>query len=135
MKPDSYRELAKRGPHDLARRDPMSLRPKRPGQFITILAAPGTTHRLNDIYTPRPYVYRGTGRDELTAWMDDQPETGPRLSPRRERLELFAELRLHDGSEPVPPPGCVTARQAAELLGVTVRTIERYKRELTGRRA
>ena len=40
-----------------------------------ILAEPAP--RLNGWYEPRLYTYRGTGKDELTAWMDDaaQKET------------------------------------------------------------
>jgi hypothetical protein len=130
MSADSYRELAKRGPWDLVRRAPMILRETRPGQFAAFHAASGAVPRLNEVYTPKPYVYRGTGSDVLTAWMDDEPDEQLRLTRRQERMEMLAELRLHDGFEPEPPPGCVTAEQAAELLGVNVRTIERYKRDL-----
>ena len=38
---------------------------------LIILAEPAP--RLNGWYEPRLYTYRGTGRDELTAWMDDAP--------------------------------------------------------------
>ena len=41
------------------------------GDLILILAEPAP--RLNGWYEPRLYTYRGTGRDELTAWMDDAP--------------------------------------------------------------
>jgi hypothetical protein len=112
-------------------------RPTHHGRTISALAirtAPGATSRLS-LYTPKPYVYRGTGADTLTPWMDDEPDGGPRLTRRRERMELLTELRLHTGPEVLPPPGCITAQQAADLLGVTVRTIERYKRELAGRAA
>ena len=78
----------------------------------------------------KPYTYRGTGRDELTAFMDDEPETAEGLSRRQERMQAIAGLRLWDGDAPTPPPGYVTAPQAAEMLGVSRRTIERYKRDL-----
>ena len=83
----------------------------------------------------KPYVYRGSGRDELTPWIDDLPEWtwGERLSRRAERMQALAELNLWHGPGPVPPPGYITARQAAEQLGVDVRTVERYKRELERR--
>ena len=38
---------------------------------LIILAEPAP--RLNGWYEPRLYTYRGTGHDELTAWMDDAP--------------------------------------------------------------
>lgn len=44
--------------------------------------------------------------------------------------ELAALPPLHDGPENVPPPGYITAAQAAERLGVSRRTIERYKRDM-----
>jgi hypothetical protein len=101
--------------------------------YLTVHTAPGATSRLNGLYNFRPYVYRGTGRDELTGWMDDEPGEAERLTRRQERIRLLAELRLHDGDGgPVPAAGFVTAREAAERLGVTVRTIERYKRHLRG---
>lgn len=82
----------------------------------------------------RPYVYRGTGRDELTAFMDDEPAPrAPVPTRRQERMQLLAGMRLHDGPEHVVPHGVLTARQAAEALGVSERTIERYKAELAGR--
>jgi hypothetical protein len=37
----------------------------------TIPVAPGTVPRLNGMPEHRPYVYRGTGKDELTAFMDE----------------------------------------------------------------
>lgn len=64
------------------------------------------------------------------AGIDDDPS--PRLTRRRERLERLAAMRLHDSPGPVPPPGVITNAQAAEILGVSERTIERYKRELAG---
>jgi hypothetical protein len=36
----------------------------------------GTTFR-NGMPLLKPYVYRGTGQDELTAWMDDLPDEAP----------------------------------------------------------
>lgn len=41
-----------------------------------LLLMAGTTFR-NGLPLLKPYVYRGTGRDELTAWMDDLPEEAP----------------------------------------------------------
>lgn len=81
----------------------------------------------------RPYIYRGTGRDELTAFLDAEPHEAEPLTRRQERMQMLAALPpVHSGSEPVPPPGYITVAQAAEQLGVSVRTIERYKRELAG---
>ena len=80
------------------------------------------------------YVYRGTGRDTLTAFMDDEPDDAGRLTRRQERMEALTSLPpVHDGPEPAPPPGRITAAQAAGLLGVSTRTVERYKRELARR--
>jgi hypothetical protein len=36
---------------------------------------PGTTFRNGMPW--KPYAYRGTGRDELTAWMDELPDEAP----------------------------------------------------------
>jgi hypothetical protein len=66
------------------------------------------------------------------AGVDDDPS--PRLTRRRERLERLAGMRLHDSSHPEPSPGAVTNAQAAEQLGVSERTVERYKRELAAGR-
>lgn len=41
-----------------------------------LLLMPGTTFR-NGLPPLKPYRYRGTGRDELTAWMDDLPDEAP----------------------------------------------------------
>lgn len=102
-------------------------------------AAMGTTIGATVISAPRyvpesrPYVYRGTGRDELTAFLDAEPHKAEPLTRRQERMQMLASLPpVHSGSEPVPPPGYITVAQAAEQLGVSVRTIERYKRELAG---
>jgi len=120
-----YQDADRRSPY------PMLAAPRRPVIHGAVRAAPGSVPRLNGLYTPKPYVYRGTGIDTLTGWMDDESCEAERLTRRQERLELIASLRLHDGSGgPVPPAGFVTAREAAERLGVTVRTIERYKRDL-----
>jgi hypothetical protein len=83
----------------------------------------------------KPYVYRGTGRDELTPWIDDLPEWtwGPRLTRRAERMETLAELPLWHGTGE-PPVGYITVAQAAEQLGVSTRTVERYKRDLAAER-
>lgn len=60
----------------------------------------------------------------------DQSDPGPeRLTARQERIQVIAGLRMHHGPDP-SSPGHVTAREAAERLGVTPRTIERYKRDL-----
>jgi hypothetical protein len=83
---------------------------------------------------PRPYVYRGTGRDELTAWMDDLPDDGAYLTRRQERMQMLTSLPpVHSGPEPAAPPGYITVAQAAEQLGVSERTVERYKRDLAAR--
>lgn len=65
------------------------------------------------------------------AGIDDDPS--PRLTRRRERMERLAQMRLHDSPAPVPPPGVITNAQAAEQLGVSERTVLRYRRELTRR--
>jgi ParB family transcriptional regulator, chromosome partitioning protein len=49
---------------------------------------------------------------------------------REERIEFLSGMRLHTGNGRSVPPGEVTAREAAERLGVTPRTVERYKSEL-----
>ena len=54
---------------------------------------------------------------------------------RAERVQAVGAMRMHDGREAVPFPGILTARQAAERLGVSTRTIQRYKRELRERAA
>lgn len=105
----------------------------RRSRSLTVRTAPGTTSRLNGLYAPKPYVYRGTGEDTLTAFMDGELPDASRLNRRTERMETLASMRLHDGDDPVPPPGCVTARQAAEQLGVSTRTIQRYKHDLARR--
>ena len=46
---------------------------------------------------------------------------------RLERITLLAQMRLWPGPDNVPLPGYVTSRQAAQRLGVTRRTIERYR--------
>lgn len=37
---------------------------------------PETRVKRNGLPAFVPYVYRGTGRDELTWWMDDEPAAG-----------------------------------------------------------
>ena len=63
----------------------------------------------------------------------DEPGLG-RLTAREERLAVVADLRMAgagiNGNGAVD--GTVTARQVAEQLGVSTRTIERYKRDLAG---
>lgn len=86
---------------------------------------PGTTPR-NGLPQVKPYVYRGTGADILTPSF----QGGVRVpGSRQQRLGRLASMRLWDGGYPVPA-GFLTAQQAADELGVTVRTVERYKREL-----
>jgi hypothetical protein len=46
---------------------------------------------------------------------------------RQERIELVAQMRLWPGPDTVPLPGYLTSRQAAERIGVTKRTVERYR--------
>lgn len=60
----------------------------------------------------------------------DEPAERERTTTRQERMQVVAGLRMLDG--PDPRPGFTTAREAAERLGVTPRTIERYKRDLAG---
>jgi hypothetical protein len=63
---------------------------------------------------------------------EDPPVSGNRhmRGTRWERLRQLSQWRVHDGPEPVPPPGKITAREAAERLGVTRRTLEHYKHDL-----
>jgi hypothetical protein len=49
---------------------------------------------------------------------------------RLERIELVAQMRLWPGPDSVPLPGYITSRQAAERIGVSRRTIERYRATL-----
>ena len=46
---------------------------------------------------------------------------------RQERISLLAQMRLWPGPDNVPLPGYLTSRQAAERIGVTRRTVERYR--------
>src|SRR5438309_1457532 len=75
----------------------------------------------------KPYAYNGTGRDELTAFMDAEPHQAEPLTRRAERMEILAMLPVWTG-QGEPPPGWITVAQAAEQLGVSTRTVERYKR-------
>lgn len=43
---------------------------QRPVHYLTVLVEPGSTPRLNSLPGFRPYIYRGSGRDTLTGWMD-----------------------------------------------------------------
>jgi hypothetical protein len=52
-----------------------------------------------------------------------------RSGARQERIEILASMRLHHGYDQ-PPPGYLTSRQAAWRLGVSPRTVERYRAEL-----
>jgi hypothetical protein len=47
-----------------------------------------------------------------------------------ERLAALAAMNLHTGFESVPPPGYITAGEAARRLGVHVRTVERYVKRI-----
>lgn len=99
------------------------------GRRRSVALEAGTRPR-NGLPEHVPYVYRGTGADTLTAFMDDD-ETEVRVpTERQERIAALADLRLTPRNRYAAPPGAVTVRQAAELLGVTPRTIERYKAEL-----
>lgn len=60
----------------------------------------------------------------------DEPEPLERFTKRDERMAMIAGLNMADG--PTPKPGQVTAAEAAERVGVSPRTIERYKRDLAG---
>jgi hypothetical protein len=119
--------------YDVDRRTPGSTLPRhrRPVAYGAPRPAPGSVPRLNGLAEPRPYRYQGTGEDTLTPWMDDDPaECVPPVSLQQDRAAALAELSLWDGSGPVCPAGYVTAREAAAMLGVSVRTVERYKRHL-----
>jgi|HubBroStandDraft_2_1064218.scaffolds.fasta_scaffold22208_2 ParB family chromosome partitioning protein len=69
------------------------------------------------------YVIRADERGE------DLPADQPPPGARKERMRVIAALPMHDSNDPVAQ-GRVTAGQAAERLGVTRRTIERYKADL-----
>ena len=71
-------------------------------------------------------VIRDDERQRANAGPEREPE---RFTVRQERMQLLSSMRLHTGSDPCPP-GHVTAREAAEQLGVDVRTVERYKQDL-----
>jgi ParB family chromosome partitioning protein len=65
--------------------------------------------------------------DAAAAAADPEPE---RLTARQERVQLLAAMPVHTGRAGAVPPGFISARQAADELGVDVRTVERYKHEL-----
>ena len=78
----------------------------------------------------RPYQWNG---DPELRHVPGEPEPRHPVeadvpTPRQERLNRLAQMRL--SSDPHPPPGYVTIEQAARELGVTPRTIERYRAEL-----
>ena len=52
-----------------------------------------------------------------------------RSEARAERIGILASMRLNDSYEP-PAPGYLTSQQAAWRLGVSQRTVERYRAEL-----
>jgi len=56
--------------------------------------------------------------------------TGKRYTDIAERLQELAGMRLHRGNGRSILPGEVTAAKAAELLGIHLRTVERYKQRL-----
>jgi ParB family chromosome partitioning protein len=68
------------------------------------------------------YVIRADERGE------DLPADRPPPSPREERMRAVAGLPMLGG--PTPDGVQVTAGQAAERLGVSKRTVERYKADL-----
>jgi len=70
------------------------------------------------------YVIRADERGERL------PADEPPPSAREERLRVVASLPMHHGSDSAPPVH-VTAADAASRLGVTKRTVERYKAGLT----
>lgn len=70
-------------------------------------------------------------RDDALTMPDDleQMEETPLPTARQERMAAVASLRLATG--PIVQPGEISAAQAAERIGVSARTIERYKHDLT----
>ncbi len=55
--------------------------------------------QLADTFAPaRPYVYRGTGEDTLTAFMDEPP-------PRSTQARQLSRLQLLDIHEAIDGPG------------------------------
>lgn len=102
--------------------------------WFTDRHALASTARAMCGHTSRPMVGNvACGQCWEQAIREDKPEpedAGPeRFSVRDERLQMLASMRLHDGNDQ-PPPGILTSAQAAEQLGVTKRTIERYKADL-----
>lgn len=65
---------------------------------------------------------------------DDLPQDQPPPGARQERIQAVAAMRMVPAGVSVPMPGFTTAAQAAQELGVTPRTIERYKAEMAGAR-
>jgi hypothetical protein len=63
----------------------------------------------------------------MSSHSEKTPVSRALTEARQERIELVAAMRLWPGPESVPLPGYVTSRQAAERLGVTRRTVERYR--------
>lgn len=81
-----------------------------------------------------PYVYRGTGRDELTPWMDDEPDDAP--APARGCKSSLpcgtpAAARRHRRRGDIPPGK--TLRDACRACADAEHDA-RYKPELAGRR-
>ena len=59
------------------------------------------------------------------------PGPGPERVPYTERAAgHLGGIPQHDSHEAEPAPGAVTARQMAERLGVSVRTVTRYRAAL-----
>ena len=63
----------------------------------------------------RPYVYRGTGEDTLTPELDAMPDDGGRTWPKGMDRYLLAGVDH------------LSVAQAAAVLGVNKRTINRYR--------
>jgi ParB family transcriptional regulator, chromosome partitioning protein len=87
-------------------------------------------------HTRRPQVGQiACGQCWEQAIRDDQDTTMPEpdlepCSPRQERMEHLAGMPLCDSH--VLQPGQVSAGEASERLGVSRRTVQRYKRDLAG---
>jgi len=107
------------------------------------LPGPGTGRRLppsllKPCGTPAAYArHHRRGEQACDACTDAHRQrvsylrnnAGGRGQP--DRLSALAELTLHNvRGDTRARPGALTAAQAAQRLGVSVRTVERYKRQL-----
>jgi hypothetical protein len=86
--------------------------------------SPGSPQR-NGLPTWKPYRWHGQPPEPPPA--PEPPGKNPTAAARRERREALARMRINTQHANLGhlPDGVLTCDQAAELLGVTVRTILR----------